>query len=293
VTVTGGGQVAVTGADGTYQLGPLAQGSYPLTAVCAGYLDGAQVVAVAHGQHLMDVDFTLVPALSLHLEDAPQIALPDGLGGVVRPLAVTATGACAGVSVDISVEHPRIGDLVVNLISPGGTVVRLHDRSGGDADDLTGNWPATLVVDGPGALGDFLGQDIHGTWLLHVMDAAPGNAGVWRSWGLNLLVPAPVTPVPGDGPPLATRLVGNVPNPFNPQTEVAFDLAREAAVKLEVFDVRGRMVRRLVDGRLAAGRHAAVWDGRDDDGREVASGTYLARLAADDEMTRLKMTLVR
>jgi subtilisin family serine protease/subtilisin-like proprotein convertase family protein len=294
VTVNAGGQVAVTGPDGLFEVGPLAQGTYVVTATCSGYLDGAQVVAVAHAQHLAGVTFTLVPGQTLQYVDAPQAPIPDGGGGgVLRSLTVAEYGVCAGISVDIAIMHPQIGDLVVSLISPAGSLVRLHDRSGGDADGLVGNWPATLVVDGPGDLADLVGEDVHGTWLLYVSDAVAGNAGVWRSWALNLLIPAPLTAVDDDGPPLATRLVGNAPNPFNPQTVVSFDLAHDGPVRVDVFDVRGRLVRRLAEGSLPAGRQTVVWDGRDDVGREVASGTYLARLTADGGRQMSKMMLVR
>ncbi len=293
VSVNAGGHVVVTGLDGRYQLGPLAQGSYTVTASREGYLDGAHVVAVAHGQQVVGLDFTLVPGQTIQLVDTPQLPIPDGAGGLVRALTVEASGACAGISIDVAISHPRVGDLVVNLISPAGTLVRLHDRTGGDADDLVGNWPATLVVDGPGSLDDLLGQEVHGTWLLYVADLAAGSAGGWQSWGLNLLAPAPVTGIDDAGPPLATRLIGNAPNPFNPQTAVVFELARGGPVRLEVFDVRGRLVRRLLDGPLPAGRQSAVWDGRDDAGRDVASGTYLARLTAGAHTQMGKMQLVR
>jgi subtilisin-like proprotein convertase family protein len=264
-----------------------------VTATRAGYLDGERTVPVAHGQQVAGIDFTLVPGQTIQILDAPQLAIPDGGGGVLRPVLVTASGACAGISIDIALSHPRIGDLVVNLISPAGSLVRLHDRTGGDADDLVGNWPATLVVDGPGSLDDLLGQEVAGIWYLHVTDVVAGSAGVWHTWALNLLVPAAVTAVDDDGPPLATRLRGNAPNPFNPQTAVAFDLARGGPVRVEVFDVRGRLVRRLIDGPLPAGAQSVAWDGRDDAGRDLASGTYLARLAADGVVQMGKMLLVR
>jgi hypothetical protein len=67
------------------------------------------------------------------------------------------------------------------------------------------------------------------------------------------------------------------PNPFNPQTTIAFTLNGNARVRLTVHDVRGRVVRTLADGDMAAGEHALQWDGRDDAGRTVASGVYFAR----------------
>ena len=66
------------------------------------------------------------------------------------------------------------------------------------------------------------------------------------------------------------------PNPFNPSTTYFFELRDPAPVRLDVLDARGRVVRRLLDGEeQAAGRHEIRWDGRDDAGRDLPSGTYL------------------
>ena len=67
--------------------------------------------------------------------------------------------------------------------------------------------------------------------------------------------------------------------------------ARSAEVAL--FDLRGRLVRGLVDADLPAGTHTAVWNGRDDTGGETASGIYLYRLRADGGSEVRKMTLLR
>ncbi len=92
--------------------------------------------------------------------------------------------------------------------------------------------------------------------------------------------------------PEAVRLLA-VPNPFNPQTTVKFDLPWDSQVKLDVFDVRGRRVRTLTDERMTAGSHGVTWDGRDDAGRSLASGVYLARLATDRRATTARLVLVR
>ncbi|MBK7047556.1 MAG: hypothetical protein IPH48_13830 [bacterium] len=79
---------------------------------------------------------------------------------------------------------------------------------------------------------------------------------------------------PGVGDvPAVTAVRDITPNPFNPATRIAFDLAHSGPVRLEVFDVRGRLVRRLVSSALEAGRHEVLWDGRDDQGVGAASGT--------------------
>jgi len=91
----------------------------------------------------------------------------------------------------------------------------------------------------------------------------------------------PVSPV-DDGPqgavPARSVLGANYPNPFNPQTVIPFSLAQRGEISLQVFDARGRLVRRLAAGDFAAGRHEVHWDGMDERGRAMPSGTYFARL---------------
>ncbi len=96
-----------------------------------------------------------------------------------------------------------------------------------------------------------------------------------------------------DQPPSVTRLAGVYPNPFNPQTMVAFDLARETFVDLCVYDVGGRKVRTLVAERTPAGRFQVRWDGKDDHGAPVSSGVYLARLIAGEVRGVEKMVLIK
>ncbi len=112
--------------------------------------------------------------------------------------------------------------------------------------------------------------------------------------------PLPVTVATGDGPgdhPGAaadrSSLLPSSPNPFNPSTTLAFRLAAAGPVRLGVFDVRGRLVRTLVDGALPAGDHAVTWQGRDQDGELVSSGTYFVRLQAPDNLETRTITLVK
>ena len=108
-----------------------------------------------------------------------------------------------------------------------------------------------------------------------------------------------VVAVPGgdagqaDLPAAATHLAGAYPNPFNPQTTIVFNLAREQEVKLAVFDLLGRHVVDLVHGRFVAGEHPVLWNGRDTAGREVSSGTYMVQMVTEDAVRSSKMMLVR
>jgi len=105
-----------------------------------------------------------------------------------------------------------------------------------------------------------------------------------------------LTDVHGAKPPARDLLAPNVPNPFNPRTTLRFELTAGATVELAVFDVSGRRIATLAAGHRAAGRHEAVWQGRDDDGRSVPSGVYLARLRVDGPQRGLyavRMTLLK
>lgn len=93
--------------------------------------------------------------------------------------------------------------------------------------------------------------------------------------------------------PRHSRLLGAVPNPFNPQTTLRFELASAGPVILDLFDARGRRVRRLVERDLRAGPHALSFDGRDDAGVRLASGVYFLLLRTSGSESRGRITLLR
>lgn len=109
----------------------------------------------------------------------------------------------------------------------------------------------------------------------------------------------PITAALGDPPPAEVpgeRVTDSVqlvtsPNPFLGGSVIAFSLATPTAVDLGVFDVSGRLVRRLSHGRLAAGPHRIEWDGRDGAGRRAPAGIYFVRL--ESERLRLDAKLVK
>jgi hypothetical protein len=102
------------------------------------------------------------------------------------------------------------------------------------------------------------------------------------------------TPVPEPALPAGrARLRQNVPTPFNPRTTIRFDLPAAGSARLAVYDVAGRLIRSLVDAELPQGSHEAIWDGRNEAGRAVASGSYFARLLAGDRVETVRMGLVK
>ncbi len=90
-----------------------------------------------------------------------------------------------------------------------------------------------------------------------------------------------------------TQLLPNVPNPFNPRTEIRFELSAPQQVSVRIYDVTGRLVRELVSGSLAAGPHSRVWQGRDNSGRQVPSGAYYVRFVTGEKVENQKIMLLK
>jgi hypothetical protein len=94
--------------------------------------------------------------------------------------------------------------------------------------------------------------------------------------------------------PLEVVLHQNAPNPFNPMTTIRYELPAPRQVTLHIYDVSGHLIRVLKDAVCEdAGQHEAIWHGKDDSGRSVASGTYFYRLTAGDYVETKRMTLVK
>jgi hypothetical protein len=85
----------------------------------------------------------------------------------------------------------------------------------------------------------------------------------------------------------------NYPNPFNPSTTIKYQLPQTSDVQLQIFNVLGQKVRTLVNSRVEAGYHEAIWDGRNDLGHQVASGIYIYKFQAGNFQKTLKLMLLK
>jgi flagellar hook assembly protein FlgD len=93
--------------------------------------------------------------------------------------------------------------------------------------------------------------------------------------------------------PQIAALHQNFPNPFNPSTEIRFDIPTAREVQLRVFNQLGQTVRTLVDNRMKAGTYRIKWDGKTEAGNSISSGVYFYSLEAGDFSQIRKMTLVK
>ncbi len=91
----------------------------------------------------------------------------------------------------------------------------------------------------------------------------------------------------------ATAILQTAPNPFNPRTTITFSVGSPGRVVATVFSLAGRKVATLADGTFSAGAHQVEWQGRDDKGRPMPSGTYFVQVATGENRDTRKISLVR
>ena len=93
--------------------------------------------------------------------------------------------------------------------------------------------------------------------------------------------------------PLVTQLKGNYPNPFNPETTISFDLAKDSKVVIDIFNIKGQKVTTLAKDDFKAGRHNLIWNGTDQNGRNVSSGVYFYKMSTENYNSINKMILMK
>jgi hypothetical protein len=113
----------------------------------------------------------------------------------------------------------------------------------------------------------------------------------------NVVEPDPVSVRSDPAAPLAMQLQQNFPNPFSQSahvsTRIAWELGSQSDVKVQIYDTRGALVRTLINGNNNAGNHSVDWDGRNDEGSFVASGSYRYVLTMDGQTASRNLVVVR
>jgi hypothetical protein len=185
-------------------------------------------------------------------------------------------------------QHPQVESTLGDLgfgFSGAGELLRIYDNYGALHDSLTYDdaapWP--LEADGLGATlmlsNPFLDNALPSSWVAGLGGGTPGAPNT-----LSTNAPSAVN---------ITRFETPHPNPFNPRTEISFYLAQNQRVELGVYDLRGHRVKVLTGGNLIAGHHQRIWDGTDQSGREMPSGTYVFLLKLENSTLTQKALLLR
>jgi hypothetical protein len=189
-------------------------------------------------------------------------------------------------------------DLETNLGGPDGPSVRCVAIVPGDGADLwltgtstgiystswRGSGSVTWVQEAPATIGHTVVDDLMVRQSDRKLVVGTHGRGIF-----SVTVPE-ASHVPQARP---ASLAQNVPNPFNPETEISFILGTAGPARLTVHDLSGRLVRVLFEGQRSAGEFSVSWDGTELGGGPVGSGVYLYRLEAGGKVEQRKMTLVR
>ncbi len=174
------------------------------------------------------------------------------------------------------------------------------DLNTGGIGQVTNNWfslgSPTFSSDDGRVYYHYIDQSGAATFVVDL--AQDGITGVGNDQALlngaifpvSFTVGAQTTGVPSEDTSLPVRfgLHSNYPNPFNPETRLRFDLTGTGYVSLKVFDLMGREVGTLLEGHMPAGVHETILDGS-----QLPSGTYIVRLAMGDQVSSMKITLLR
>ena len=179
------------------------------------------------------------------------------------------------------------------VVGQSGTLVHLRDlhdngNRGSGAEAVYAN---VLEVQ-PGAT-----LNLNGYCFYTLLDGIPHRvqAGEGSLFGGGTIVDDTTLPTSVDDAPVSAGIgaVRVAPNPFNPRTTVRFEVGAPASGRVSIHDLRGRRLRDLASGSWTAGRHELTWDGRDDEGRLLASGVYAVRVQIGDRMEVRRVTLLK
>ncbi len=226
--------------------------------------------------------------------------------GNVMVADTTSLGADTTVQVNLWVEalEWNLGVLWAGETDPAwsshplaGSWVGLNPTTGAIIDTL-GIGTTVLPTDDASALAATgvtcnprgIGSSVDGL-TLYVSDFSTNVIQVWTNTD-------PVTVAideEGNAPIVAEgyALYQAYPNPFNPSTKIKYEVGRTGNAKMEIFNMKGQLVRTLVNEWHFNGEHEIVWNGRDNSGMRVPSGTYIYRLSSVDVTFSKRVTLLK
>ncbi|HMB68153.1 MAG TPA: T9SS type A sorting domain-containing protein, partial [bacterium] len=255
-----------------------------------------------------DLDGDDVPEIVINGDGEIVVLRADGSPLPGTPIVTGVTGQSSPVIADID------GDWVYEILTTS-LDDRLHARRA-DGTELPG-WPRKFTeipkatpfvadIDGDGDLDVVAGADDGRVLVIDTPGEDRPGAVPWPGYhggrtfdGVYRHVDYPPTAGPDVSPgpapaPDGIVLAPPVPNPFRSGTQLKFALPEAGPVHLDVIDVRGRLVVRVLNGeRRPAGPQAVAWEGRDASGSSVASGVYFLRLRAGDDLRTRKVLRLR
>ncbi|MGH1366743.1 MAG: Ig-like domain-containing protein [Calditrichia bacterium] len=247
----------------------------------------------------------VLPQLSLYDQQGHALALPDSghidytfsSGGLFTLLAFSSVDESGlyrlNFTVEIPVNSPPIAtpdtastqqntsvaiDVLANDSDPDSNAIIISSATDGSNGTVLSNTSYLIYTPDPG----YIGVDEFTYKVTDTQDTAMTVVQVVTG----------ITDIEEYAHQLSEyKLANNYPNPFNPMTNIEFQSTNAGIVRLRVYDVRGKLIKTLVNEKINAGKHLYVWNGTNDAGNQVSSGIYFYHLIIDDFTETKKMVL--
>jgi hypothetical protein len=197
----------------------------------------------------------------------------------------------AGFKIKYDVDNFVFGEIKATERLEGFDIQFANNETEGVFSVVILNLQGRVISTGSGAILSIpvsaIGEKFSGEGEISLLSAG-FESGVAYELNSDVLSPKAVLPK-------AFALSQNYPNPFNPSTTIAFDIPenKEAHVRLNVYNIRGQLVRTLVNETMDEGSYKIEWDGKNNNGRSVASGVYFYRIVAGEFSKTRKMVILK
>ena len=218
----------------------------------------------------------------------------------ISGLPIPSTIMMVEVTLD-TIIHTWDADLEIILWKGSVLDTLVRDRGGSGQNFIGTNLTDTAIVSIANGVAPFTGYyraeyplsifngiDPSGDWILEIYDDAPGDQGTLQSWCITIHYEGPSGIVNQSSTPKEYSLSQNNPNPFNPITNIKFDIPEEGFVSLKVYDIVGKEVATLVNEVKPAGSYIVKFDGSN-----LSNSVYYYKMQTGDFFEVRKMVLIK
>lgn len=303
------GPTTTTNAGGQYALA-VAAGTYTVEASATGYTSTtvAGVVVVAGQTTTTDIEMEVSNTeTSNYPSAATPVAIPDAdPAGAAKTLTITDDFLIDDLDITVNITHTYVSDLDLYLVSPWGDSVQLAEdpttfpaganmtncRFDDEAEEafdyetltapFTGSWRPFATLEA------FDGFTTAGAWRLRAIDNEAADTGTIGIFTIHVTHEASPVDNGGAGLPTEFAMSPAFPNPFNPSTQITFDVPVTTNAEMKVFNSLGQEVATLFNGQAVAGTHTLYFVADN-----LPSGLYFAQLTAGSFVSTQKLVLIK
>ena len=201
-------------------------------------------------------------------------------------------------------DHAQMSDIVISVSQDNGNSwSEPITLNGVDTAEMLNNIPQFAY---PGNKMDYIGENEDGyqvgrLYLMYLDDETYGSSvqDIGQATGGTMKyasIDVTFTQTPnasGNVASTISMLNQNYPNPFNPETTISYNVAKSGKVNLDVYNMKGQLVKSLVNGSAKAGNHQVVWKGTDNSGNKVSTGVYFYKISNGGKNETKKMVLMK